>query len=296
MYAIAIHGGAGVADRETLTQEMEAEYLRGLKDALSAGYKILENNGAALDAVEAAVVSLENNELFNAGKGSVFTYDTTHEMEASIMCGQRLQAGAVCGIRNVRNPIALARMVLEKSDHLFLNGKGAEKFAAENNLPFETDDYFLSISRLEQLQEAKSARVESKGTVGAVAIDSAGNLASATSTGGLTNKNYGRIGDSPVIGAGTYANNLTCAVSCTGDGEYFLRAVVAYDISCLVEYKKLSLKDACEYVIMNKLMKMGADGGVIAIDSGANIELVFNSKGMYRGFHKQGSDPVISIY
>lgn len=295
MYTLAIHGGAGVVEREDLTPEMESEYLRGLRDALAAGYFILKNGGAALDSVEAAVISLEDNELFNAGKGSVFTHDGMHEMEASIMCGKRIDAGAVCAVKNVRNPVMLARKVLENSRHLFLNGEGAQKFAMENNLVFETDDYFYTTARYRQLQLAKLMEIEKKGTVGAVAIDSEGNLAAATSTGGLVNKNYGRIGDSPLIGAGTYANNSTCAVSCTGDGEYFIRGVVAYDISALIEYGKFSLKEACGHVI-SRLSKMGGDGGVIAIDKGGHIEMIFNSNGMYRGFWKEGSQPEVFIY
>jgi beta-aspartyl-peptidase (threonine type) len=295
MYALAIHGGAGVIEREDLTQEMEAEYLRGLQDALASGFLILKNGGTALDAVEASVVSLEDNELFNAGKGSVFTHDGRHEMEASIMCGRRVDAGAVCAIRNVRNPVILARNVLEKSRHLFLNGEGAERFASENNLDFEPDEYFYTTARYRQLQLAKLQQIDNKGTVGAVAIDNDGNLAAATSTGGLVNKNYGRIGDSPVIGAGTYANNSTCAVSCTGDGEYFIRGVIAYDISALLEYGKYSLKEACGHVIA-RLGKMGGDGGVITLDKNGNIEMFFNSNGMYRGFWKEGSEPEVSIY
>ncbi|HLN55557.1 MAG TPA: isoaspartyl peptidase/L-asparaginase [Bacteroidales bacterium] len=296
MFAIAVHGGAGVKERKDLTPELEEKYLQGLRQALAAGYSVLENDGSALDAVEAAVTVLEDNELFNAGKGSVFNHDGAHEMEASVMCGRRIDAGAVCGIRNVRNPVKLARLVLEASNHLFLNGQGAEKFAREHNLPFEDDEYFFSAERHKQLQIAKITRPKETGTVGAVAIDSSGDLASATSTGGLTNKNYGRIGDSPVIGAGTYANNSTCAVSCTGDGEYFIRSVAAYDISAMIEYAGLTLKEACEKVIGEKLTSLGGDGGVIAIDTQGTIEMEFNSNGMYRGYRKQNGLPVVSIY
>jgi beta-aspartyl-peptidase (threonine type) len=296
MYSIAIHGGAGVADRNTLSSLLEKQYLQGLENALNAGALILKNGGASLDAVQASVVSLENNELFNAGRGSAFTFDSSHEMEASIMCGRRVDAGAVCMIRNVKNPIILARTVLEKSNHLFLCGKGAEKFALENRLHFEPDEYFFTPGRYEQLQEAKSRKFKSTGTVGAVALDNEGNLAAATSTGGLTNKNYGRVGDSPLVGAGTYANNLTCAVSCTGEGEYFIRGVCAYDISCLIEYRNFSLKQACEYVILEKLRKLGGEGGVIAVEREGNIQMTFNSPGMYRGFMKEGMEPQVSIY
>lgn len=296
MYAIAVHGGAGVKERKDLPPELEERYLQGLHQAINAGYSILDSGGSALDAVEAAVASLENNELFNAGKGSVFTSDETHEMEASIMDGSNLKAGAVCGIRNVRNPIRLARTVLEKSNHLFLSGHGAEKFAKENNLPFEPDEYFYSAERYQQLRAARITKPKGKGTVGAVALDSWDNLAAATSTGGLTNKNYGRIGDSPLIGAGTYANNSTCAVSCTGDGEYFIRTVAAYDISALISYSGLALREACEKVIVEKLTALGGDGGAIAIDIEGNVEMIFNSNGMYRGYRKQNGVAVASIY
>jgi L-asparaginase / beta-aspartyl-peptidase len=296
MYAIAIHGGAGVKERKNLSPAMEESFLQSLREAINAGYSILEKNGTALDAVEETVTVLEDNELFNAGKGSVFTADGAHEMEASIMCGRRIDAGAVCGIRNVRNPVKLARIILEKSRHLFLAGSGAEKYAKEQGLVFEPDEYYYTAERYRQLQAAKMMMAKSTGTVGAVAIDSAGNLASATSTGGLTNKNYGRIGDSPVIGAGTYARNETCAVSCTGDGEFFMRTLAAYDISAMVEYAGLSLREACEAVIMGKLQQMGGDGGVIAIDREGNIEMVFNSNGMYRGYRRQNGVPVVFIY
>ncbi|HET6558770.1 MAG TPA: isoaspartyl peptidase/L-asparaginase [Prolixibacteraceae bacterium] len=296
MYAIAIHGGAGVISKKDLTATQERQYTKGLQEALEAGFRILEIGGSALDAVETAVILLENNELFNAGKGSAFTSDETHELEASIMCGNRLDAGAACGLRNVKNPILLARTVLEKSHHLFLNGPGAEKFAQEHGLPFVADEYFYTEKEYKKLQESTLQPGKNKGTVGAVAIDRKGDLAAATSTGGLTNKKYGRIGDSPVVGAGTYAKNATCAVSCTGDGEYFMRCVAAYDVSALMEYKGYSLQQACEEVVMNKLTKLGGDGGLIAVDREGNIELVFNSEGMYRGIHQQGKEPAVLIY
>lgn len=296
MYAIAIHGGAGVIPGQDFTPEHGKIYFDGLDNALNAGYLVLQRGGKALDAVEASVACLENNELFNAGKGSVFNSAGEHEMEASIMCGRRIDAGAVCGIRNVKNPIILARKVLEESNHLFLSGNGAERFAREKGLQFELDDYFYSTERFRQLQAAKMRKVKSTGTVGAVALDSGGDLAAATSTGGLTNKSYGRIGDSPIIGAGTYASNSTCAVSCTGDGEYFMRSIAAYDISCLVGYKGLSLEEACNKVIMKKVKNLGGEGGAIAIDTYGNLALVFNSEGMYRGYHVEGKDPVLQIY
>jgi beta-aspartyl-peptidase (threonine type) len=296
MFAIAIHGGIPHMEKEELSPEREKSYLKALKAALDAGYEVLSKRGMALDAVQAAVVSLEDNELFNAGKGSAFTADGTHELEASIMDGKRVDAGAVCGVRNVRNPILLARSILENSNHLFLNGKGAEKFAEEIGLQFEPDDYFFTLERYAMLQGARLRKVKSTGTVGAVAIDEQGNLASATSTGGLTNKNYGRIGDTPIIGAGTYAKNSTCAVSCTGTGEYFIRSVAAYDISALIEYGNKSLKAACEKVILKKVMELGGDGGVIAIDRHGNIEIVFNTPGMYRGYRKSSDEPVVSVF
>ncbi|MGE5395024.1 MAG: isoaspartyl peptidase/L-asparaginase family protein [Candidatus Saccharibacteria bacterium] len=296
MYAIAIHGGAGVISPKELTADLEKQYRQGLKEALEAGYNILEKGGSALDAVQAAVASLEDNELFNAGKGSAFTSEETHELEASIMCGKRLDGGAACGLKNIKNPILLARTVLEKSHHLFLNGQGAELFADAHNLEFVPVEYFYTEKEFKELQEYKSKQGIGTGTVGAVAIDSEGNLASATSTGGLTNKRFGRIGDTPILGAGTYANNTTCAVSCTGDGEYFIRSVAAYDVSALLEYKGLSLKEACIEVVINKLKKLGGEGGLIAIDRQGNIEMVFNGEGMYRGCKKQGNQAETFIY
>ncbi|HLN74705.1 MAG: isoaspartyl peptidase/L-asparaginase family protein [Methylococcaceae bacterium] len=296
MYAIAIHGGAGVISPKELTAALEKQYLQGLKDALDAGFKILEKGGSALDAVQAAVVLLEDNELFNAGKGSAFTSDETHELEASIMCGKRVDGGAACGLKNVKNPILLARAVLEESHHLFLNGQGAELFADERELEFVPKEYFYTEKKYKELKECQSNAGKNKGTVGAVAIDGEGNLAAATSTGGLTNKKFGRIGDSPILGAGTYANNTTCAVSCTGDGEYFIRCVAAYDVSALLEYKGMTLQNACQEVVMHKLKKLGGEGGLIAIDRQANIEMVFNGEGMYRGYQKQNHQAEVFIY
>lgn len=299
MYTIAIHGGAGVVDRNTLSSAEERLYLEGLEEALNSGFRLLEMGESALDAVESAVIALENNLLFNAGKGSVFNSDGIHEMEASIMWGKTLDAGAVCGLRNVKNPIHLARLAMEKSPHVFLNGTGAEAFARELGVPFEDDSYFFTTRRYDQLLETKKQiriPMENFGTVGAVAIDKSGNLASATSTGGLTNKNYGRIGDSPVIGAGTYANNRTCAVSCTGDGEFFLRTVAAYDIACLIEYKNMSVEEACRLVIKDKLQSIGGEGGAIAVDTLGNAALVFNTTGMYRAYKKDTGEMEIAIF
>jgi beta-aspartyl-peptidase (threonine type) len=296
MYAIAIHGGVGVISRKDLTAALEIQYRQGLQDALEAGFTILDQGGSAMDAVQASVVSLEDNPLFNAGKGSAYTADGQHEMEASIMCGNRLDGGAACALKQVRNPIVLARTVLEESNHLFLNGQGAELFAREHGLQFEPVEYFNTDKEWRKLQDSKCHPVKGKGTVGAVAVDSQGNLASATSTGGLTNKKYGRIGDSPILGAGTYANNSTCAVSCTGDGEYFMRCITAYDVSALLEYKGYSLKQACEEVVQYKLKKLGGEGGLIAVDRQGTIEMAFNSEGMYRAYRQQGNQPYVSIY
>jgi len=309
-YAIAIHGGAGTILKSSMTDEKEQAYKTALEEAIHAGEVILKNGGAALDAVESAIISLENNPLFNAGKGAVFTNTGKNEMDASIMNGLDLRAGAVAGISNIKNPISLAKAVMEKSEHVFLAGAGAIDFAKKINAEFADADYFFVPMRYDQLQKAKQSDTialdhtadtfengEKKfGTVGAVAMDVHGNLAAGTSTGGMTNKKYGRVGDSPIIGAGTYANNTTCAISCTGHGEFFIRAVVAYDISCLMEYKGLSLKEACDKVVMDKLVKLGGEGGLIAIDNKGNIELPFNSEGMYRAKKAADSDLYIGIY
>jgi len=302
-YTIAIHGGAGTILKKNLTEEKEHSYKRALNEALDAGFSILSSGGSALDAVAAAVVSLEDCPLFNAGKGSVFTHDEKHAMDAAIMDGRTLHAGAIADVHNVRNPIQLARAVMEKSEHVFLSGEGAEEFAKSVRLPFEPDAYFFNQFRYDQLKEIihseKSILDHSEkkfGTVGAVALDSNGNLAAATSTGGMTNKRFGRIGDTPVIGSGTYANNRTCAVSCTGHGEFFLRAVVAYDISCLMEYKGMTLQQACDKVVMEKLVAIGGEGGIIAVDPLGNHSLTFNSEGMYRGVRNSNGLSSAEIY
>ena len=302
-FAIAIHGGAGTILRSALTDEKERAYRTGLQDALEAGMSILSRGGKSLDAVQAAVESLENCPLFNAGKGSVFTNDGRHEMDASIMEGSTLRAGAVAGVHQIKNPVALARAIMDQTDHVMLSGSGAEEFAKRAGIKFETDEYFFNQFRFDQLKEVQDSEKtildhsdKKFGTVGAVALDLEGHLAAATSTGGMTNKRYGRVGDSPVIGAGTYANDLTCAVSCTGHGEFFLRAVVAYDVSCLIEYKGYSLKQACEKVVLDKLVKIGGEGGLIAINTLGEVELVFNSEGMYRGFADNNGNTLISIY
>ena len=311
-YALAIHGGAGTILKSTMTPEKELAYTNALTDAIRAGEAVLKKGGTSLDAVEKAIISLENNPLFNAGKGAVFTNEGKNEMDASVMNGKDLTAGAVAGVRNIKNPISLARAVMEKSEHVLLAGTGAEAFAKSIGAEFADDAYFFTQQRFDQLQQAKesgtvimdhtSATIntgtqEKKfGTVGAVALDVHGNLAAGTSTGGMTNKKFGRAGDSPIIGAGTYANNRTCAVSCTGHGEFFIRAVVAYDISCLMEYKGLSLKEACDVVVMDKLVKLGGEGGLIALDRNGNIELPFNSDGMYRGRISSDEPLYVGIY
>lgn len=305
-YAIAIHGGAGTILRSLMSSETEKNYRKGLSDAVAAAEQILSGNGSCIDAVEVAVRVLEDNPLFNAGRGSVFTHEGCHEMDASLMNGSDLKAGAVCGVRNVKNPVSLARTVMEKSEHVFLSGSGAAEFAKKNGIVFMPDDYFFVQLRRDQLDEARrsdqvrldhSADKEKKfGTVGAVALDRHGNLAAATSTGGMTNKKHGRVGDTPLIGAGTYANNTTCAVSCTGHGEFFIRSVVAYDVSCLMEYKAMSLREACETVVMKKLMSLGGEGGLIAVDRLGNIELCFNSEGMYRASKKERGVISVGIY
>jgi beta-aspartyl-peptidase (threonine type) len=311
-FSIAIHGGAGTIIKEHLTPELEAEYRKALKESMDAGYLVLSTGGSAVNAVKAAVVMLEDNVLFNAGRGSVFTHKGSHEMDAAIMDGNTLAAGAVAGVRNIRNPVELAEKVMLHSSHVFLGGQGANEFAVMQGIKLEPDEYFYSDFRYNQWQEIResdsyqldhsSAKTESAlkdkkfGTVGAVACDSHGNVAAATSTGGMTNKQYGRIGDSPMIGAGTYANNNTCAISCTGHGEIFIKAVAAYDVSCLMEYKKMNLREACEEVVMKKLVALHGEGGLIGADAKGNVALVFNSPGMYRGFKNSNGENLIAIY
>lgn len=303
--ALAIHGGAGTILKSKMTLEKELAYTNALENALTQGYDILEKGGTALEAVEAAVSSLENAPLFNAGRGSVFTAKGEQEMDASIMEGKGLRAGAVAGIKGIKNPIQLARLVMEKSGHVMLAADGAIEFAKEQDVEFAEPEYFYDQYRYEQWQalqgsdkfqlDHSSKKDEKFGTVGAVALDSNGDLAAATSTGGMTNKKYGRIGDSPIIGAGTYANNDTCAVSCTGSGEFFIRSVVAYDVSCLMEYKDNSLTEACQEVVHKRLTKINGDGGLIAIDREGNVCLEFNTEGMYRAF-KTPQEEEIKIY
>lgn len=304
--SIAIHGGAGTILRSEMNTEKEIAYKEALQEALDAGYTVLEKGGTALDAVEQAVISLENCPLFNAAKGSVFNALGGHEMDASIMEGKTKLAGAVCGVHNIKNPVALARQVMQQTEHVLLMGEGAMDFAATIGFPFIDDDYFYDDFRYQQWLKIKDSEkfqldhsdIKDKkfGTVGAVALDIHGNIAAATSTGGMTNKKFGRVGDSPIIGAGTYANNLTCAVSCTGSGEYFLRGVVAYDVSCLMEYKGMSLEDACNELIHHRLQSIGGDGGLIAADANGNITLAFNTEGMYRAAKNNTGYEEVSIY
>ncbi len=309
-YVIAIHGGAGTILRSNMTNEIEQKYKMALNESILAGENILLNSGLAIDAVEAAIRSLENNPLFNAGRGSVFSHEGEHEMDASIMNGKDLMAGAVAGVKNVKNPITLAKSVMQHSNHVFMAGQGAEVFAKQLNIEMAPNEYFFEQMRYDQLIQAKASdtihldHVDNKfengekkfGTVGAVALDVFGNISAGTSTGGMTNKKHGRVGDTPIIGAGTYANNQTCAVSCTGHGEFFIRSVVAYDISCLIEYKGFSLKEACNLVVKDKLVKIGGEGGLIALDTRGNIELCFNSEGMYRASKKSNEEVYLGIY
>lgn len=318
-FAIVIHGGAGTILKKDLTDEKEKAYKDKLTEALNVGYSILENGGSATDAVVATIKILEDSPLFNAGKGAVFTNAGTNEMDASIMEGKELNAGAVCGVSTIKNPIQAAQLVMTKSEHVMLSGRGAEEFAKKNGLEIVDQKYFFSPERYNQYMKImKTEKIQldhdhveddegylidpeklkdSKfGTVGAVALDKKGNIAAATSTGGMTNKKYGRIGDSPIIGAGTYANNATCGVSCTGHGEYFIRKVVAYDVSALMEYKGWSLEKAANYIIYEKMVKFGGSGGLIALDKDANIVMPFNTKGMYRAYKKSSGETTVKIF
>ncbi|MBK6266884.1 isoaspartyl peptidase/L-asparaginase [Marivirga sp. S37H4] len=301
-YIIAIHGGAGTILKKHLSLEQETAYHEALREALELGHEVLNKKGTAIEAVTQAVESMEDSPLFNAGKGAVYSNEGKNEMEASIMEGKNLNAGAVAGISNIKNPIQLAKTILHDPEFVYLIGHGAEEYAEKRKLDKVSSEYFRTKFREEQWLAAKSEGkvildhdADKKfGTVGAVALDSFGDLAAATSTGGLTNKKYGRIGDSSVIGSGTYANNNTCAISCTGYGEYFLRAVVAYDVACLMDYKGLSLADACHEVVMGKLVKMRGEGGLIAVDAKGNYQFSFNSEGMYRGV--VGSEVKLGTY
>ena len=300
-FGIVIHGGAGTILKTNMTAEKETLYTAKLNEALKTGYNILNSGGTAIDAVNAAINIMEDSPLFNAGKGAVLTEKGVAELDASIMDGKTLMAGAVAGVKHVKNPINLARLVMEKSPHVMMIGEGAEEFGKKNNIKMVDTSYFITKERWEQYKKAlkhleEKDKTEKHGTVGAVALDKNGNLAAGTSTGGMMMKKFGRVGDSPIIGAGTYANNNTCAVSATGSGEYFIRLGVAKDISSLMEYKNYSLKNAADEVIMKKLSKIGGDGGVIAIDKDGNFAMPFNTDGMYRGYYLNDGQPVIKIY
>jgi L-asparaginase / beta-aspartyl-peptidase len=289
MYAIAIHGGAGAVPRHNLSAEKERRYRDGLAAALDLAYATLEKGGSSLDAVTAAVRTLEDNELFNAGRGAALTREGAAELDAAIMDGRQQRAGAVAAVRHVRNPVELARRVMEKSRHVLLVGGGAEEFALEEGLALVPNAYFRTEERRAQLESERGGRPvsdlmpSSQGTVGAVALDAAGDLAAATSTGGMTNKRRGRVGDSPIIGAGTYAKNGVCAVSATGHGEYFIRTVAAYHICAAVEFRGLDLREAVRELLDVKVRELGGSGGVIAIDGGGRIVTEFTTEGMFRG-------------
>jgi len=304
-FAIAIHGGAGSRLKGTAAVEKEQEYRLALKHALKSGSQILERGGTSLDAVEQSVIALEDCPLFNAGKGSVYTAEGIHELDASIMDGKTLNAGAVAQTRGIKNPVSLARAVMEQSEHVFLAADGAIRFAQQLNYELLEPEYFAVAMRYEQWLAAQSGPLDGEttvkpgeqklGTVGAVAFDSMGNLAAATSTGGILNKRFGRVGDSPIIGSGNYANNKTCAVSCTGSGEFFIRGVVAYDVACLIEHKGMSLQAAAEEVIHKRILEINGDGGLIAVDAKGNIAMPFNTRRMYRAFVASDSAPEVYI-
>lgn len=309
---LVIHGGAGTLLRENMTAEKEREYVQALEQALKTGFAVLQKGSSSIDAVEAAIRFLEDNPLFNAGKGAVFTHDGRNELDASIMDGKTRKAGAVAAVTIVKNPISAARAVMEKSPHVMMTGKGAELFASEQGLEIVDPSYFWTEFRWKQLQQMlmEEAATPSKknswntmlsenhkfGTVGATALDRAGNLAAGTSTGGMTNKRFGRVGDSPIIGAGTYADNESCAVSATGHGEYFIRYAVAHDVGALMKYKSLSVQEAADTVVQKTLKSAGGEGGLIALDRKGNFALSFNTPGMYRGYITEDGKPHVSIF
>jgi beta-aspartyl-peptidase (threonine type) len=294
-WAIALHGGAGAMSPENYTPEQIQQYEAELTAALGVGEEILKSGGTSLDAVEQVVRYLEDCPLFNAGRGAVYTNDGKNELDAAIMSGADLQAGAVAGVGDIKNPISAARMVMEKSEHVLMVGKGASLFASQNGAEVVDSSYFYTERSFRALQRALE-RDKKMGTVGCVALDKHGNLAAATSTGGMTNKRYGRVGDVPIIGAGTYANNSTCAVSATGHGEYFIRYTVAHDISALMEYKGLSLAQAADEVIHKKLEEVDGRGGIISVDQWGNVHLSFNTSGMFRAFATSGGDRGVNIF
>jgi beta-aspartyl-peptidase (threonine type) len=303
MFGIAIHGGAGTLPRTDMSAEAERRYRNGLQEAIDAGFAVLQGGGTSMDAVTRAVVLLEDNPLFNAGKGAVFTLDGRNELDASIMDGSTLKAGAVCGVTRIRNPVTLARAVMEKSERVMLAGTGAEEFAAAQGFSFVPQSYFYTPERWQQLERIRGGdaglsalTISHIGTVGAVAVDAQGRLAAATSTGGMTGKRYQRIGDSPIIGAGTYADNRSCAVSATGHGEVFIRTVVAHDICARMRFGGRSIGAAVREVVLGELPPLGGEGGVIAIDARGEIAIEFNSEGMFRASRRQGEEARIGIY
>ncbi|MGE5432169.1 MAG: isoaspartyl peptidase/L-asparaginase family protein [Syntrophomonadaceae bacterium] len=299
-FVIAVHGGAQNKDKNTFTPELEEAYKRGIEEALYTGWEILNNDGAALDAVESAVRVLEDNPIFNAGRGSAINRDGETEQDAAIMCGETLKAGAVAAIRLVKNPVSLARKIMESTEHVMLTGAGAEEFAKQAGLEFRPPEYFITQEKLEELKKnlhhENIKNPGSRDTVGAVALDKKGSLAAATSTGGLTNKLKGRVGDSPIIGAGTYANNNACAVSCTGDGEYIIRGVFAHLLYALMEFKNLSLHEAIREVFRINGEYLKTEMGIIAVDKNANAELFYNTLPMYRGYRKNQEPGFLAIW
>ncbi len=316
-FVLVIHGGAGAISKKNISAEQEAAYRAKLTEALVAGRSILANKGTALDAIEATINVMEDSPLFNAGKGAVFTHEERNEMDASIMDGRTLNAGAIAGVTRVKNPIGLAREVMENSKHVMLAGTGAEEFAKLRGVELVDPSYFATERRLKQVKriKAKNAGVvldhssekisavgdpidpdHKFGTVGAVALDVDGNIAAGTSTGGMTNKRWMRIGDAPIIGAGTYASNESCGVSSTGHGEYFIRLSVAYNICAMMEYKGVSLQEAADTVIHDKLTNLGGTGGIVSLDKNGNVAMVFNTEGMYRGYVKGDGEPSVAIY
>jgi beta-aspartyl-peptidase (threonine type) len=303
MFGLAIHGGAGTLPRAEMRGEQELNYRAGLGEALDAGYAVLEARGTSLDAVTRAVMVLEDNPLFNAGRGSVFTHDGRNELDAAIMDGRTLRAGAVSGLAHIKNPIDLARAVMEHSEYVMLSGAGAEEFALSRGVALVPQSYFHTPERWRQLERVRSGdaglsplTISHVGTVGAVALDDDGRLAAATSTGGMTGKRYSRVGDTPIIGAGTYADDRSCAVSATGHGEIFIRAAVAHDICARMRFGGRSLRDAVREVVLEELPALHGEGGVIAIDRSGEIAMEFNSEGMFRASRKSGEEARIAIY
>jgi beta-aspartyl-peptidase (threonine type) len=303
MYGMAIHGGAGTLPRSEMSAEAEVRYRAGLGEAIDAGFALLESGGTSLDAVTRAVMLLEDNPLFNAAKGAVFTLEGRNELDASIMDGHTLRAGAVCGVTRIRNPVELARAVMDKSEYVMLVGTGAEEFASSQGLSFVPESYFHTPERWKQLERIRTGEaglspltISHIGTVGAVAVDAQGRLAAATSTGGMTGKRFQRVGDSPIIGAGTYADDRSCAVSATGHGEIFIRASVAHDICARMRFGGRSIAAAVREVVLQELPALGGEGGVIAIDANASIAIEFNSEGMFRASRKQGEPAKVAIY